>query len=258
MRGILRAHRWTSPVIGTMPMPLLKYEQIADDLRTRIANGEFGPGELLPSGRDLAEQWDVSRATVVKAYDVLRNDGLVVARQGSGFTVVETPIARPAGGRRADAPRVSGGAPFRRLGTPDRVVPSQEVGGLLGLKAGETALRRARLVLLEDGAPATLVTAWFPPEIADAAPRLSMQGPIAEGTTHYVRRQTGRSPFEGVDVKTVRLASSDEAELLEVEQPAAVAVVVHVAYDQERRPLVCEVGVTASHVFEETDRYPMR
>ncbi|GGW61179.1 hypothetical protein GCM10010320_47880 [Streptomyces caelestis] len=65
-------------------MPLLKYEQIADDLRTRIANGEFGPGELLPSGRDLAEQWSVSRATVVKAYDVLRADGLVVARQGAG------------------------------------------------------------------------------------------------------------------------------------------------------------------------------
>ncbi|MBB5795612.1 DNA-binding GntR family transcriptional regulator [Streptomyces caelestis] len=68
-------------------MPLLKYEQIADDLRTRIANGEFGPGELLPSGRDLAEQWSVSRATVVKAYDVLRADGLVVARQGAGSRV---------------------------------------------------------------------------------------------------------------------------------------------------------------------------
>ncbi|MGW5638899.1 winged helix-turn-helix domain-containing protein, partial [Streptomyces sp. NPDC003832] len=83
-------------------MPLLKYEQIADDLRTRIANGEFGPGQLLPSGRDLAEQWTVSRATVVKAYDVLRNDGLVAARQGAGFVVAETPVARPAGGRRAD------------------------------------------------------------------------------------------------------------------------------------------------------------
>ncbi|GHA01651.1 hypothetical protein GCM10010389_46300 [Streptomyces echinoruber] len=104
-------------------MPLLKYEQIAEDLRTRITNGEFGPGDLLPSGRDLAEQWDVSRATVIKAYDVLRNDGLVVARQGAGFTVVETPIARPAGGRRAGTSRVAGGGPFRRLGTPDRPVP---------------------------------------------------------------------------------------------------------------------------------------
>ncbi|GHH04707.1 GntR family transcriptional regulator [Streptomyces lanatus] len=222
---------------------------------SRAANSV--PGELLPSGRDLAEQWNVSRATVVKAYDVLRNDGLVIARQGAGFTVVETPVARPAGGRRAGSTRLSGGAPFRRLGVPDRIVPPEHVRDLLGLRGGETALRRARLVLLDDGAPGTLVTAWFPPDIADAAPRLALAGPIAEGTTHYVRRETGRVPFEGVDVKTVRLATGEEARLLEVDRPVAVAVVVHMAYDRDRRPLVCEEGVTASHVFEETDRYPM-
>ncbi|MGV4989180.1 GntR family transcriptional regulator [Streptomyces sp. NRAIS4] len=238
-------------------MPLLKYEQIADDLRTRIAAGEFGPGDLLPSGRDLAEQWGVSRATVVKAYDVLRADGLVAARQGTGFTVVETPIARPAGGRQAGSSRVAGGAPYRRLGMPDRLVPPAHVAEALGLESGETALRRMRLVLLDDGSPGTVVTAWFPPRIADVAPRLALPGPIAEGTTHYVRRETGRSPCEGVDVTTIRLASDEEARLLEAEQPAAVAVVVHTAYDQDRLPLVCEEGVTPSHVFEEVETYPM-
>jgi GntR family transcriptional regulator len=238
-------------------MPLLKYEQIADDLRTRIAGGEFEPGDLLPSGRDLAEQWSVSRTTVVKAYDVLRADGLVVARQGAGFTVVETPVARPAGGRRAGVGRVAGGAPYRRLGEPDRVVPPAHVADALGLQPGEAALRRGRLVLLEDGSPGTLVTAWFPPFIADAAPRLAARGPIAEGTTHYVRHMTGRSPVEGVDSTTVRLADDEEARLLEVEQPEAVAIVLHVAYDRDRRALVCEVGVTASHVFGQVDTYPM-
>ncbi|CAL9290751.1 GntR family transcriptional regulator [Streptomyces sp. SudanB182_2057] len=239
-------------------MPLLKYEQIADDLRTRIAAGEFGPGELLPSGRDLAEQWQVSRATVVKAYEVLRADGLVVARQGSGFTVVDTPVARPAGRRRAGSSRVAGGAPYRRLGMPDRLTPPPHIADALGLGPSETALRRMRLVLLDDGSPGTIVTAWFPPAVADVAPRLALPGPIAEGTTHYVRRETGRSPAEGVDTTTVRLASDEEARLLEVEQPAAVAVVLHIAYDMEHLPLVCEEGVTPSHVYEETDTYPMR
>ncbi|WP_416985569.1 GntR family transcriptional regulator [Streptomyces sp. T028] len=238
-------------------MPLLKYEQIAEDLRIRIANGEFGPGDLLPSGRDLAEQWSVSRATVVKAYDVLRNDGVVVARQGAGFTVVEFPVARPAGGRRAGTARVAGGAPFRRLGTPDWAVPPERVVGVLGLEPGETALRRMRMVLLEDGSPGTLVTAWFPAEVANLAPRLSLPGPIPEGTTHHVRRETGRSPVEGVDITTVRLADEEESRLLEVERPEAVAVVLHVAYDGERRSLVCEEGVTPSRVFEQSDSYPM-
>ncbi|MEV0642889.1 GntR family transcriptional regulator [Streptomyces sp. NPDC050619] len=238
-------------------MPLLKYEQIAEDLRTRITNDEFGPGDLLPSGRDLAEQWGVSRATVVKAYDVLRNDGVVVARQGAGFTVAETPVARPAGGRRAGSARVSGGAPYRRLGVPDRTVPPPRVVDALGLESGAEALRRVRLLLLDDGSPHSLVTAWFPPAIADAAPRLAMKGPIAEGTTHYVRRETGRSPVEGVDITTVRLATDEEARLLEVEQPTAVAVLLHVALDQDQQPLVCEEGVTASQLFEQVDNYPM-
>ncbi|MBH5129403.1 GntR family transcriptional regulator [Streptomyces sp. PU10] len=238
-------------------MPLLKYEQIADDLRTRIANGEFGAGELLPSGRDLAEQWGVSRATVVKAYDILRHDGLVVARQGSGFVVTETPVARPAGGRRAGSTRLSGGAPYRRLGTPDRAVPPTHVAEALGLTHGEEALRRVRLVLLDDGSPHSLVTAWFPASVADAAPRLSAKGPIAEGTTHYVRRETGRFPVEGVDVTRVRLATDEEARHLGVERPTAVAVVLHTAFDQRHHALVCEEGITPAHAFEQIDSYLM-
>lgn len=46
-------------------MTKLKYEQIADNLRERISAGEFGPGDRLPSSRDLCEQWDVSRATAM-------------------------------------------------------------------------------------------------------------------------------------------------------------------------------------------------
>lgn len=241
-------------------MPLLKYEQIAQDLRTRISNGEFGPADLLPSGRDLAEQWSVSRATVVKAYDVLRAAGLVVARQGAGFTVAEAPYGRSvggAGGYRAWPHRTAGGAPFRRLGVPDRAVPPPHVGQALQLGPDERALRRIRLMLREDGSPRTLVTAWFPAEVADAAPRLTLRGPIAEGTAHYVRRETGRSPVEGTDVTTVRLAATEEARLLETDGPVAVAVVLHVAFDELHRPLVCEETITASHAFEQVDSYPM-
>ncbi|MEV4974724.1 GntR family transcriptional regulator [Streptomyces scopuliridis] len=238
-------------------MPLLKYEQIAESLRTRIADGEFAPGDLLPSGRDLSEQWSVSRATVVKAMDVLRNDGLVVSRQGTGFAVTEAPVARPAGQRRAGSSRAADGAPYRRLGVPDRAVPPQYVIDALGLDPGEEALRRVRLLLLDDGSPHTLVTAWFPPSIADACPRLSHKGAISEGTTHYVRRETGRSPVEGTDVTTVRHATADEARHLGVERSAAVAVVLHVASDRDRRALVCEEGVTPSHLYERVDNYPM-
>lgn len=238
-------------------MPLLKYEQIADSLRRRIADGEFGPGSLLPSSRDLCEQWGVSRATAIKAMETLRADGLVAPHQGRGFSVVETPVARPAGGRGTGTSRIQGGMPFKRLGVPEMLVPPSHIAEALGLASGVRALHRARLTLLDDSRPHSHTTAWFPPDIAEACPRLHQSGPIAEGTTHYVRRATGRAPVRGLDVTSVRLVTSAEAQHLRVKRPCAVAVVLHTAYDAQDRPLVCEEGVTPEGVWERTDNYSM-
>lgn len=238
-------------------MAVLKYEEIAESLRARIAAGQFAPGDTIPSGRELADQWDVSRATAIKAVDVLRNDGVVVAKQGTGFVVTETPVARPAGARRAGSARIMGGMPFVRVGTPDWAEPPARVATVLGISPGVQALRRIRILQLPDGSPNSCVEAWFPPEIAEAAPRLADTAPIAEGTTRYVRRQTGRFPVEGVDVTTVRLATEVEADRLGVATSAPVAVLLHTAYDQDGRPLVCEEGVTPSSLFEQVDTYAM-
>ncbi|MFI6960777.1 GntR family transcriptional regulator [Streptomyces sp. NPDC050255] len=238
-------------------MAVLKYEEIAESLRARIAAGEIAPGETIPSGRELAEQWDVSRATAIKAVDVLRNDGVVVAKQGTGFVVTETPVARPAGARRAGSARILGGMPFLRIGTPDWAEPPAHVAAALRLSPGTKALRRVRILQLPDGTPNSCVEAWFPPDIAEAAPRLADTNPIAEGTTRYVRRQTGRGPAEGVDVTTVRLASETEANRLKVPQGAPVAALLHTAYDEQGKPLVCEEGVTPSSFFEQVDTYAM-
>lgn len=238
-------------------MALLKYEEIAESLRSRIAAEEFAPGATLPSTRDLAEQWSVSRATAVKALDVLRNDGVVEARQGTGFVVTETPVARPAGARLAGSARVTGGMPFLRIGTPDWAVPPTHVAEALRMDAQAEALRRVRVLQLPDGSPHSYVVAWFPPEVAHASPRLAQAAPIAEGTTRYVRRQTGRFPVEGTDITSVRLMAEDEAEHLALSGPVAVAVVLHTAYDQEGRPLVCEEGVTPGALYERVESYPM-
>ncbi|MET8714437.1 GntR family transcriptional regulator [Streptomyces sp. NPDC004735] len=238
-------------------MAVLKYEEIAESLRTSIAAGEIAPGETIPSGRELAEQWGVSRATAIKAVDVLRNDGVVVAKQGTGFVVTETPVARPAGARRAGSARILGGMPFLRIGTPDWAEPPAHVAAALRLPAGARALRRVRVLQLPDGTPNSCVEAWFPPEIAEVSPRLADTHPIAEGTTRYVRRQTGRGPAEGVDVTIVRLASETEADLLKVPEGTPVAVLLHTAYDEQGKPLVCEEGVTPSSLFEQVDTYAM-
>lgn len=70
--------------------PRPAYVQIADDLRTAIQKGEIAPGNQLPSTTDLTERYGVARMTVRSALRLLRDEGLVVARQGTGVFVRST------------------------------------------------------------------------------------------------------------------------------------------------------------------------
>ncbi len=64
-------------------------EQLAEQLRFHLATGRFRPGERLPSTRAFGQQLGVSFHTVRKAYQQLEAEGLLDARRGSGYTVVE-------------------------------------------------------------------------------------------------------------------------------------------------------------------------
>ena len=77
------------PLQSTEPRRL--YRQIADRLRTLIANGEFIAGARLPSERDLARQFDVSRPSVREALIALEVAGWIEVRIGSGVYVLDRP-----------------------------------------------------------------------------------------------------------------------------------------------------------------------
>jgi DNA-binding transcriptional MocR family regulator len=63
------------------------YLQIRDRLSHLIASGALKPDDRLPSVRELAKTIQVNKLTVIEAYSVLEADGLIHARQGSGYFV---------------------------------------------------------------------------------------------------------------------------------------------------------------------------
>lgn len=67
-----------------------RYERIAEELRADIASGTYAVGQRLPSERDLALRFKVSRPSVREATIALELDGLVEVRYGSGVHVVAT------------------------------------------------------------------------------------------------------------------------------------------------------------------------
>src|SRR5664279_540253 len=76
--------------------PRPPYVQVAAALRAAILTRTFRPGEKLPSGPQLAERYGVARMTVQNALRQLRDEGLIVSRQGSGVFVRER-TERPVG-----------------------------------------------------------------------------------------------------------------------------------------------------------------
>ena len=65
------------------------YSQVYETLVKRIAEGEWKPGESLPSEQALAAQLGVSQGTVRKALDALALDKVIDRRQGKGTYVAE-------------------------------------------------------------------------------------------------------------------------------------------------------------------------
>jgi GntR family transcriptional repressor for pyruvate dehydrogenase complex len=60
------------------------YEQITEQIQSRIMTGELRPGDKLPPERELAEQFGVSRTAVREAVKALHEKGLLEVRPGNG------------------------------------------------------------------------------------------------------------------------------------------------------------------------------
>lgn len=67
------------------------YQQVAAAVAGAIQRGEFAPGQRIPSERELADEYKVSRPTIREAMIALDVIGLVKSRHGAGIFVVDDP-----------------------------------------------------------------------------------------------------------------------------------------------------------------------
>ncbi|UED85284.1 GntR family transcriptional regulator [Streptomyces profundus] len=71
------------------------FQQVSSKLRAAILTREYEPGDKLPSNPELVKHFGVAKATIQRALDQLRDDGLIVSRKGKGSFVrqrTERPI----------------------------------------------------------------------------------------------------------------------------------------------------------------------
>ncbi|MFC9058310.1 GntR family transcriptional regulator [Streptomyces sp. NPDC057074] len=225
------------------------YAQIAAHYAELITSGDLRPGSLLPSIKNLAQEWKVSTATAEKALRKLRTDGLVRGIHGIGTEVLDQPSPMSSGSQRQDRGRQSGsswGSGERSDSHQAAVVPAPaDVARALDMKPGSDVIRRRRVYRDRHGIVAHS-TSWIPARYGKPIPELLKSDRLTGGTSlQLIARATGHPITRRIDTASARLLTLEDARLLELDpaEPLTDPVVVMTAKFVDSESNVVEYGV---------------
>jgi GntR family transcriptional regulator len=213
----------------------MRYRDLADALRARIAANDIGAGGALAGEVDLAREYGTSRVTVRRALDLLRQEGLVVSRRGAGWFLAVDPVRQPLGRVTTveAAVEAAGARATRRVLKFGFVAAPRPVADALGIAHGDDVLRVARVNLADDE-PFASVTVWVR---ADVGADLSRAD--AERAPFY-----DLLPVRGVELGTVyqsitaELASAAVASVLACVPGDPLLLVRRVTHDIDGAPVL--------------------
>ena len=221
------------------------YQQIKVLILQSLQDGEWKPGDVIPSEMDLAARFRVSQGTVRKAIDELAAENLVVRRQGKG-TFVATHAEQQVqyrflrllpdtGDASSEGPRQRHFIECKRLRAP------ADIARALGLRSGDAVLH-VRRVLSFQQRPTILEDLWLPaaPFKGLTAERLdSYRGPMyALFETEFGVRMVR------AEEKIRALAASEPAcELLKVKAGEPLLSVERTAFTYNDLPMELRRGL---------------
>ena len=222
---------------------------IADQLRHDIATGVYGPSAKLPSGRELAAQYQVARNTADDAIKILQAEGLVDIRHGSGAYVRRSkPLVRLGGNRYSRRLRDELGlSPFLleafKQGwqalvegrSVERVMPPADVAMRLNVDANtESVLRRENWYFADDE-PAQIGFTYLPWSIVEGTPLVVPGEPVPTGIYAYLET-LGYTVARIREEISARMPRHDEAANLRVPPGIPVIEVLHTSFNTDGTP----------------------
>lgn len=124
------------------PQRMMTWQAVQSEVLTRIRNGYWRPGQLIPTESELAVEFGCARATVNRALTSLAASGLLERRRKVGTRIAKHPpqsSTLPKNALRGEI-EAKGAAYGYRLISANRVVPAADVAQLLMLKPGQEVL----------------------------------------------------------------------------------------------------------------------
>jgi GntR family transcriptional regulator len=242
---------WVSLEAGGRGTP--KYEQIRKDLASAIRQGNYRPGEALPSQRDLSASYGVTLMTLRQALRLLSDEGLVVQQPGRGTFVAPPKLAYQRKTLRSlsDELRSQGidvATKVIRLG--DRQPPGS-VCAALTLPGGQRALRIERLRIV-DGKPAVHQVSWVPEQFAESIRQVDFTV-----TTLYaaLAEYAGLAVSRSSETIKPALVTREAARHLRIPEGSPVFVSERVTLGIDDSPMVFDrASITGEHMVIRAER----
>ncbi|MFD9777680.1 GntR family transcriptional regulator [[Kitasatospora] papulosa] len=234
------------------------YLRIADELRRRIAEHVWEPGDRLPSRAQIGQECGVGENVVRRAQELLISRGVLEGRAGSGTYVAEA--RQRVRVVRSSAREQPSSSPFRQdmkaLGrqsdwesrTDAKVPASAEIAVRLGIRESELCVRTT-YEFLADGRPVQLSTSWEPYDLTAGTLVVLPEGGPHAGTGVVNRMAAiGVTVSHAVEQPEPRQATAEEAWLLGIQKAALVTHIQRTYYSNQGRPVeTADIVVPAAH-----------
>ena len=215
------------------PIPL--YYQLKQILTQRIANGEWQPGDMLPTEEVLQEEYNLSRTTVRQALKDLEIEGVISRYRGRGTFVAKPKLTHSPEPRSSlsDTLLEQGMTPGWQLISAETETADGKVAEMLRIQPGDSVfcLRRLRLANKDP----------IGYHIAYVAPPFSAQISEADYTNGGSLRYLSGDDFLAKSVADRKieavLASEDEAEILDVDKGSAMLLIRRLVMTEDGDPI---------------------
>lgn len=208
---------------------------LAAELEREILSGHWVTGVKLPTERDLAEQYGVSRQTVREALDELERACLVTRRQGSGTYVAERRLEQSVLGHFSivDALRSSGESIETTVLSQDLVGALPAVADSLGLERDASVVELFRLRGV-GGEAFMFERTWLP---AERLPGIAGADVASDGLYATLREHYGVVLVRAVESFEPIVLHADEAEYLGEQEGRPALMLLRTTYDDQDRPI---------------------
>lgn len=215
--------------------PLPRYYQLKEILRERIRSGEWKPGDLIPSERELSERYGISRMTARQAITDLVNEGLFYREQGKGTFVSQRKITQQLillTGFTEDI-RARGQRPGTKVLSAEMLPADEATSEKLRINPGTIIFRLQRL-RLADGEPLAIELS----QISFKGCERLLQEDLEHNSLYRVlETQYGIPLMEADQELEAGLARNEEAQLLKISIGSPVLFTRRVTYTERNQPI---------------------